>query len=368
MRLFGLLLPLLLLSWVGCAKKFKFSDGEPATTTARDLLVYPREENLILRRGDVEHPIPFKKLGCAESDDFFITGIFYVFPDGNRALLYSSHGRMAGDLFGHAGRSVGTSCLFDLVNETGTPLSQAVPPESHLQEARRGILRVHAGASTRKLYAWYETDAHYPLEVIDLVSRTRAVQPLPLSRAKCTLVETPADLLVACAPDPAQGDYGEALLVRYGFDTEPLAERSRTTMTLETDSWGTSVALSPDGKYLLYEGSEATPGSNIASSTELLGIREISTGRQVLLLRTPDLGSFAVWEFAPDGQGVLIADEYKTDPYDREPRARVRLYNLNGSLVQTWDLPERSSQLIAPRGGQGFWVVRYGEGRWVPWK
>src|SRR4051794_21581648 len=91
-------LPLLLLcvSVLGCTKKFTFSEVEPASNAARNLLVYVRDEALVLRRGDVEHPIPLEKLGCAGQRAFFAPEVFYVFPDGSRALLFSTRGNMGG--------------------------------------------------------------------------------------------------------------------------------------------------------------------------------------------------------------------------------------------------------------------------------
>ena len=100
----------------------------------------------------------------------------------------------------------------------------------------------------------------------------------------------------------------------------------------------------------------------------MLGIRELATGRQLLLLPHPEVNHAPVLEFLRDGSGVLIADTYKVDPIFGPERNRVRHYRLGGSLVEAWEFSDPSTALIAPPSGQGFWAVSYSEARWVPHK
>lgn len=361
--------PVVLLLAAGCARKIQLADGLLATNASRELLVSIQDESLVLRRGDTEHLIPFQRLGCADRKALYAADVFHVSPDGNQVLVYSTHSKMGGfDLFGHAGRSLGATCLFDLVNEKSTPLEQLVPPESYLQQTRRGTLRVHAGGTTHRVYAWFEDDPRYPLEVLDLASHQRVELPLPIENGQCTVLETREELLVACADTVYEkGQFSQARILRYGLDSWPPAERSRSTLTLETGGYGTVLSLSPDGRFLAYKGEEAHPRPE-AVQPDMLGIRELATGQQLLLLPYPEVSHAPVIEFLRDGSGVVIADTYKVDPLFGPERNRVRHYRLGGSLVATWEFSDVPYGLIAPPSGQGFWYVSYGEARWVPWK
>jgi hypothetical protein len=360
----GALAALLLLG-AGCAQKLRFSEGSLTANASRTTLVYVQEQELVRRRGDVEQRIPLERLGCLKREELAAAELFYVFPAGDRALVYATPGNLPGfNVFGHEDRHASTGCLLDLEQGAASPLEQRLPPESYLLHTRRNRPRVHVGATTGRLHVWDENSDFDPLEVVELGSGQRVTLPLPPGRRPCDVVETREELLVACAPS-SSGPPGEGVLIRYGLDAWPPPERSRSRLELDTTHWTFSLTLSPDGRHLVSIGS----GENIGDPLKyLLSIRELATGRRVLLFPGLESATAATVEFIPDGSGLLVGDSIRSESYIPIINGLVRHYTLDGTWLQSWDLPEGVRALIAPPGSTGFWAVLSGEARWIPWK
>ncbi|MCP3142415.1 hypothetical protein [Pyxidicoccus xibeiensis] len=358
------LVSLLLLALAGCAPRLKLSSGLLKADPERTFLIYLRDNDLVRRQGEVEQRIPLARFGCIPEGSLSDSQIFELFPGGKRALVFSKLSRGGGgDLFGHRGRSVSASCIIDLERQEGTPLKGRLEEKSYLLSARRGDLRVRVGASTGRIYVWEAMPVREPLELIDLASGRQLRMPLPLEDENCDVVETRTELLIACIHAPGNAYLGEVVLARYGLETWPPEERTRTTMTVAPGRRLDRVSFLPDGRHLVTIVVESKDGR----PDDLLDIRDVATGEPAVFFTNLDWVRAAIVEPTADGQGFLLGE--RVTPEGRGPDVgRVRHYRFDGTLLETWELDDSLNTVIATSDGKGFWVGFHDKARWYALK
>ncbi|MFP2903630.1 hypothetical protein ACLESD_00855 [Pyxidicoccus sp. 3LFB2] len=356
---------LLLLAMAGCAPRLKLSNGLLRADAGRTTVVYQQGGDLVRRQGKVEQRIPLARFGCLPEKGLSSSEVFELFAQGKRAVVFSKRSNMDGvDLFGHAGRSVSASCVIDFERQEGTPLKGRVPPDGYLLSARRGGVRVHAGATTGRLYAWPDFPAFDTLEVIDLAAGRQVTMPLPVEREKCDVVETGTELLVACVKDPDDQGGGQVVLARYGLEAWPPDERGRSTMNLAPGRDIESVSFFPDGRHLRCIDPETTQDGQ---PDDLLDIRDVATGKAAGFFTGLSWVGAAIVEPTADGAGFLLAERVTPEKGGSDV-GRVRHYGFDGSLRGTWALKEPPQAVVAPADGKGFWVGFHSEARWFELK
>lgn len=296
----------------GCANRGVINThcAEVGASADRSTLVYADKDRVVRLRGAERSEIRAADAGCLGG----IVDSVFVYPDGERAVVYGSRDNIDFDLWGHGGRHVSASCLVSFADRTARPA--ALSGLASVTEAKRGELRLVSGVSG-VIYAWRPGQG-WNIEAVKPGVSEAASLATPESGATCVVTDDGEVAQVACLPDFGEGAKSMAL-TRYSLASWPPREVSRATVAVApyVQLWG--MSSSADGTRVAYWGRDGALG-NIGN---LWGVVDVSRGRELLRKSERYRGAVSAIEIDPRGaSGYLVADWVGGDHGGMEGRLR----------------------------------------------
>jgi hypothetical protein len=292
-----------------------FACGRFAANQDRTAFAFFDDTALTLLRDGQIRRMPLAAQPCGAGG-----GHLWLSPDGWQALVYGTGANIPGDLWGHSGRHVTDSCLWDL--RAGTARAPDAGAAAWLAGSGRPETPwLHWGARRGLLYALPQAgDLH--LRILDRADgRTADLKPeleaglLPV----CDVSEGDGDVTIACltshsSPTNRSDDPGpqQVQLRRYDLRTWPPAPGPILRVPIGRYSAGRALRFSADGRRLAYlVQTDVKQEGNVFASylAQRLGVGRVDPRAGAHLRSWEFIGQTGLAvEHEPGGEGLLTAE------------------------------------------------------------